>query len=103
MNTGVGCRFLFQGIFPIWGIQLRSPASPVLAGRLFTASHLIRLVVLKLESASESLGVLENPDCLAEPPVSDSVDWGIISTSSWVMWMLLGWGPHLETRSKSLS
>ena len=27
-----------QGIFPIWGIQLRSPASPVLAGRFFTTS-----------------------------------------------------------------
>ena len=34
-NTGVGCRFLFQGIFWIQGSNLRL-ASPALASRFFT-------------------------------------------------------------------
>ena len=33
-NTGVGCHFLLQGIFPTQGPA--SPASPALAGRFFT-------------------------------------------------------------------
>ena len=36
-NTGVGCHFLLQGIFLIWGVK---PGSPVLAGRFFILSHL---------------------------------------------------------------
>ena len=35
-NTGVGCHFLLQGIFPTLGIQLQSPAS---AGRFLILSH----------------------------------------------------------------
>ena len=38
-NTGVGCYFLFQGIFPTLGIQSESFASPALAVRFFTLSH----------------------------------------------------------------
>ena len=35
-NTGVGCRFLLQGIFPTQGSDPTSPATPTLAGRFFT-------------------------------------------------------------------
>ena len=34
-NTGVGCHFLLQGIFPP-GIEPTSPMSPTLAGGFFT-------------------------------------------------------------------
>jgi len=34
-NTGVGCYFFLQGIFPIQGSNL-SPMSPALAGGYFT-------------------------------------------------------------------
>ena len=33
-NTGVGCHFFLQGIFPIQGSK--PPVSPALAGRFFT-------------------------------------------------------------------
>jgi len=36
-NTGVGCHFLLQGIFPIQGLN---PGCPALAGRFFTPDHL---------------------------------------------------------------
>ena len=39
-------------------------------------SDLITLLLLNLECASESPGEFENPDCLAAPPVSDSVGLG---------------------------
>ena len=35
-NSGVGCCFLLQGIFPTQGSNPCLPASPALAGRLFT-------------------------------------------------------------------
>ena len=35
-NTRMGCRFLFQGIFPTQGSNPHRPVSPVLAGRFFT-------------------------------------------------------------------
>ena len=35
-NTGVGCHFLPQGIFPTQGSNPPSPVSPALAGRFFT-------------------------------------------------------------------
>ena len=37
-NTGVGCRFLLQGVFPIQGSNLPLWRSPALAGRFFTTS-----------------------------------------------------------------
>ena len=36
-NTGVGCCFLLQGIFPTQGSNPQPLTSPVLAGELFTA------------------------------------------------------------------
>ena len=39
-NTGVGCHFLLQGIFPTQGSNLSLQASPDLAGRFFiTVPH----------------------------------------------------------------
>ena len=38
-NTGVGCHFLFQGIFPTQGSNLRLLWSPTLAGRVFTTGN----------------------------------------------------------------
>ena len=37
-NTGVGCHFLLQGIFPTPGQNPQSLMSPTLAGRFFTTS-----------------------------------------------------------------
>ena len=37
-NTGMGCHFLVQGIFPNPGIKPTSPASSALAGRFFTSA-----------------------------------------------------------------
>ena len=37
-NTGVGCHFLLQGIFPNPGIEPVSLMSPALAGASFTTS-----------------------------------------------------------------
>ena len=34
-NTGVGCYFLLQGIFPAPGVELASPAPPALVGGFF--------------------------------------------------------------------
>ena len=34
-NTGGGCHFLLQGIFPTQGSEPRSLVSPALAGRFF--------------------------------------------------------------------
>ena len=38
-NTGVGCHFLLQGIFPTQGLNLRFFASPALAGGFFTIAR----------------------------------------------------------------
>ena len=43
-NTGVGCHFLLQGIFPTQGLNLC--LSPVLAGRFFTTESLEKPKVL---------------------------------------------------------
>ena len=37
-NTGVGCHFLLQGIFPTQGFEHTSLKSPELAGGLLTTS-----------------------------------------------------------------
>ena len=37
-NTGVGCHFLLQGVFPNPGIKLTSLSSPTLAGGPFTTA-----------------------------------------------------------------
>ena len=37
-NSGVGCRFLLQGVFLTQGSNLHFFPSPALAGRFFTAS-----------------------------------------------------------------
>ena len=37
-NTGVGCHFLLQGIFPTQGLNLGLLGLPALAGVFFTAS-----------------------------------------------------------------
>ena len=37
-NTGVGCHFLLQGIFPMWSIEPTSLVSPAFAGRFFTTA-----------------------------------------------------------------
>ena len=37
-NTGVGCHFLLEGIFPTQGIKPASLVSPELAGGFFTTS-----------------------------------------------------------------
>ena len=39
MNTGVGCHFLLQGIFPTWGSNLWSPESPALQADCLLLSH----------------------------------------------------------------
>ena len=38
-NTGVGCHFLLQGIFPAQGSNLHLLRSPTLAGRFFTTGN----------------------------------------------------------------
>ena len=55
-NTGVGCHFLLQGIFPRPGIEPWSLTSPALAGRFFTTSTtweaytLVRMAIVKIST-----------------------------------------------------
>ena len=44
-NTGVGCHFLLQGIFP--GIKPTPPASPALAGGFFTTAPPVKIDFLE--------------------------------------------------------
>ena len=66
MNTGVGCRFLLQGIFLIQGWNQGSLVSSALASRFFTTSaaweapvciyipvYLCRFLLMDIENASD--------------------------------------------------
>ena len=64
-NTGVGCHFLLQGIFPDSGIELVSFMSPVLANGFFTTEpsgkpHSPFIVIIKywLRSLSYTIYIL---------------------------------------------
>ena len=74
-NTGVGCHFLLQGIFPIPGIK---PVSPELADRFFTT-----------EPPGKPNGYLVKLDCIFQDTIKSDSD--TISSRNYKCDVLLGW------------
>ena len=70
-NSGVGCHFLLQGIFPTQGSNLGLLSLPALAGGFFTASAKGYVILMKVEKKSDRQ--LHTTATAVNSVVSDSV------------------------------
>ena len=87
-NTGVGCHFLLQGIFPIQGraksFKPKSLASPALAGRFFTTAppgkprawSILKSHSMAFEKTEEESNLNEN-SCSSVHPLRLHTDHGL--------------------------